>query len=98
VRDIDEETHLHLVYLFLVLPVFPVDFQPGFHTLAFKVEPDPAYDKGCSGCEKEDLRPYGLIPYRQDLDVEDCRPWAPFPVIVGGLDHKPVSSLRNHGI
>ena len=53
-RDVDEETHLHLIDFFLMFFVSAFYFKLGFHTFAHPEEAENKSDETCEGCEEDE--------------------------------------------
>jgi len=82
-RNVDEETHLHLIDFFLMLLVPAFKFQFCFHTLTHPEETEDESDKANKSGEENHDRPPGLVPYRENYDFQHRRYGVPFPVAIG---------------
>ena len=97
-RNIDEETHLHLVDFFLVLlvPAFYLQFR--FHAFPHPEETEYESDETDESGEEKKYRPPSLVPYGQDCDFEYGGSHIPFSVAIGSLYEEMISTLRQVGV
>ena len=97
-RNIDEETHLHLVDFFLMLLVPAFKFQFRFHTLTHPEEAEDESDKPDKSGEENHDCPPGLVPDRENYDFQHCRYSIPFSVTIGSFYQKVISALWQVGV
>ena len=85
--------HIFLMGFFLFGKFFPVfPFLPFYDDAVCRIyEHQDQNQEYCLGHD-------GPIPYWFDADLKNCGLVVPFAVIVGGFQHKPISSVRQVGI
>ena len=98
VRNINEETHLHLVDFFTVFLVSAFYFKLCFHILTQPEEPEYKRNEPDGSGEEQQDSPPGLVPYGQYDDFQYGRRGIPFAVVVGGFHHEVISAVRQVGV
>ena len=97
-RNINEETHLHLVDFFTVFLVSAFYFKLRFHILTQPEEPEYKRNEPDGSGEEQQDSPPGLVPYGQYDDFQYGRRGIPFAVVVGGFHHEVISAVRQVGV